>query len=73
MIDIITKQLMKLYIMFCMPRIIFNTKTGDISTEYHWTNSEAEQTYNQLQEKLFRLIEEQRRSAQHRNGADSRI
>ena len=47
-----------------MPRITLNTQTGEISSEYRWINDEAKQTFERLQEFLFSLITEQRRSAQ---------
>ena len=65
---VIEKQMADLYTMFCMPRIILNTKTGKVDITYVWINDGARETYEFLQDLLtLHYVELRKQQAiQHR-------
>ena len=58
-------QMSDLYTKFCMPNIVINTKTGEVTQSYKWVNQEAEEAFKCLQEIFAREQQaEQRRDAE---------
>lgn len=46
-IEAITKEMAHLSVLYQMPRLIIDTKTGQITIESFWTNESARETYDQ--------------------------
>lgn len=52
----IQRQMAEIYCMFYLPRLAVNMETNQVSIIHEWTNKEAKQTYENLQEALSFLI-----------------
>ena len=50
--NVISKKMSDIYIMFCIPRIIFDTKAKTIEVKYLWIDEEAHKCFNLLYEIL---------------------
>jgi hypothetical protein len=53
--DATLQQLERIYLLFCRPKILMNTKTGEVSVKYIWIDDDAEKVFLVLQKELYRI------------------